>query len=634
MAGKEKGKPSLTGLYRGIIIVMIPVIILVISLSFVIRYAIRTQVLDSAHASIEKQIDRLDATCYQINQSLLNLLTESGDIRTLEESEDRYERNVANMNLQREFQGLRGNFLGIFNYFYYDREDEAMIMPSPVTVDLNASVMVKARILNYLENNSYELQASNLKWKLLQAGDGTWFLVKIYHSNFSYLGCWISLDSVYWDFGVNEYSSVGQYMMIVENGKVMTGRSDYERIVGTDRLIVDPVSRFAVRDSYEAAIYEFGRGDFAFLFLTNVLEKYQNVQDFLIFLVILLVVILGAGAGMIVYIKRKLLEPVEMFISNLSLEDVESGKPPYFAELDQVAELFCSAKRQIEELKIGMYEKELDRQRVELDYLQLQIKPHFYLNCMNIIYSMAQSGHIAEIQKLSLEVSGYLRSVFREGSVPVELGEEIEHVRRYLNINAIRYEDEIEAELAVPKELAGWRIAPLLIQTLVENSVKHAMLSQRMLKVCVRVEEVSRIKERGMEERGMEERGMEERRIKERGMEERGIKERGMDGREMQGQDMQVQPPGESGAGYLYIKVEDNGPGFPREVLDTLNGGGSLTSADGHRVGLANTIRRIEYFYHGRARIAFSNRTAGGACTELWIPGEGSLQEEGDPGER
>ena len=69
----------------------------------------------------------------------------------------------------------------------------------------------------------------------------------------------------------------------------------------------------------------------------------------------------------------------------------------------------------IQDLKIEVYEKELDRKQMELSNLQLQIRPHFLLNTFNLIYTLAQRGQEKDVQQVILYLSDYFRYLFRSG---------------------------------------------------------------------------------------------------------------------------------------------------------------------------------------------------------------------------
>ncbi|WP_313640621.1 ATP-binding protein, partial [Paenibacillus sp.] len=70
----------------------------------------------------------------------------------------------------------------------------------------------------------------------------------------------------------------------------------------------------------------------------------------------------------------------------------------------------------------------------------------------------------------------------------------------------------------------------------------------------------------------------------------------------------------------IVICISDTGPGFPQDVLEKLNGGHSLDQIEGTRIGIMNTIQRLEYLYQKKAQIGFSNLEGGGACITLYLP--------------
>ena len=89
---------------------------------------------------------------------------------------------------------------------------------------------------------------------------------------------------------------------------------------------------------------------------------------------------------------------------------------------------------EIQRQKIGSYEQRLAAQQAQLQYLHLQIRPHFFLNCLNLVYSLAGEGKTGPIQDLVLDLSTYLRSVFKGGSKLVPLQSELASVESYVRI--------------------------------------------------------------------------------------------------------------------------------------------------------------------------------------------------------
>ena len=64
-----------------------------------------------------------------------------------------------------------------------------------------------------------------------------------------------------------------------------------------------------------------------------------------------------------------------------------------------------------------------------MNYLQLQIRPHFFLNCLNTIYSMAQTQLYEEIMKMSMITSNYFRYIFQNTQDLVPVKNELEHIK-------------------------------------------------------------------------------------------------------------------------------------------------------------------------------------------------------------
>lgn len=103
-------------------------------------------------------------------------------------------------------------------------------------------------------------------------------------------------------------------------------------------------------------------------------------------------------------------------------------------EFREIRRAFNKMMDCIDELKIGMYEEQISKQKVQLDYLQLQITPHFFLNNLNILYGFSQTKNFEAIQELSVYLTQYLRYFFRSNTELVRLEEEMRHVDTYIGI--------------------------------------------------------------------------------------------------------------------------------------------------------------------------------------------------------
>ena len=114
-----------------------------------------------------------------------------------------------------------------------------------------------------------------------------------------------------------------------------------------------------------------------------------------------------------------------------------------FTDLINLYQTYNSMADQIEHLKIQVYEKELEKQRINSNYLRIQIKPHFYTNILNLFYGMAQMKDCASIQKLALACGRYFRYLLGQKGTFVLLGEELKCLDSYMEIQRYRYQDRI-----------------------------------------------------------------------------------------------------------------------------------------------------------------------------------------------
>ena len=115
----------------------------------------------------------------------------------------------------------------------------------------------------------------------------------------------------------------------------------------------------------------------------------------------------------------------------------------------------------------------------ELRALRAQVNPHFLFNALTTIGYLIQTAPDRALQTL-LRLTALLRAVLRKGDGEFcTLGEEIELIEAYLDIERARFEDRLRVLLDVPQELRHLRIPALLLQPLVENAIKHGIAPLR-----------------------------------------------------------------------------------------------------------------------------------------------------------
>jgi two-component system, LytTR family, sensor kinase len=127
----------------------------------------------------------------------------------------------------------------------------------------------------------------------------------------------------------------------------------------------------------------------------------------------------------------------------------------------------------------------------QLRMLRYQLNPHFLFNALNSIGALAgEAPH--RIQRMVGELSGFLRySLLEQEQLEVPLGEEIRAVAHYLEVEKVRFEDDLDVQIDVDP-LAAKRLVPaFLVLPLVENAIKHGRRISAMplrVRVAGRVE--------------------------------------------------------------------------------------------------------------------------------------------------
>ena len=220
------------------------------------------------------------------------------------------------------------------------------------------------------------------------------------------------------------------------------------------------------------------------------------------------------------------------------------------SEIDVLNHTFNEMAEQIVHLKIDVYEAELAREKTESNYMRVQIQPHFYTNILNLIYGLAQLKDFASIQKLSMTTGAYFRYLLGEKGTFVLLREEIQCVKNYIQIQQIRYKDEMEFELNAEEGMERQMVLPMILQTFAENSVKHNIGLVPLLRIRIDIS---------------------------------------------------------SGNDRIYITVRDNGAGFEPDMLERINKNENISNK-GEHIGITNVKERLRIFYGDTASVEINSR--------------------------
>ncbi len=218
---------------------------------------------------------------------------------------------------------------------------------------------------------------------------------------------------------------------------------------------------------------------------------------------------------------------------------------------------------EISRLKIESYEKELQINKTQLDYYQLQIRPHFYLNCLKHIYGMMEVGKYQDVQRKIILLSKHLRYMLGEVRGLVQIREELQYICNYIELQQIGIEKPPKCEISCSEQLKEFMIPAVSLLSFVENSVKHSSLINNTLRIKVMIETLKTDEE-----------------------------------------------------SLIHMSVTDNGKGYDEAILRQLNFHDRKIGENKH-LGINNVIQRFKLQYGERVVFAFSNYE--GADTEIFI---------------
>jgi two-component system LytT family sensor kinase len=147
------------------------------------------------------------------------------------------------------------------------------------------------------------------------------------------------------------------------------------------------------------------------------------------------------------------------------------GRPSHH-ELRVVQEAASLVSAEVELSLVTAQEERVAQ--AELRALRAQISPHFIYNAL-----AAVAGEIhtrpEEARDLLTDFAEFTRYLFRDGRSYVTLGEEIDHVERYLRLEQARFRDKLHVTIDVAAETRGTVVPAMSVQPLVENAVRHGV---------------------------------------------------------------------------------------------------------------------------------------------------------------
>jgi len=167
----------------------------------------------------------------------------------------------------------------------------------------------------------------------------------------------------------------------------------------------------------------------------------------------------------------------------------DKGKPSRWQELTDIAlaryfllvawaalyqALLAGERARVAERREGDFRRAA--KAAELRSLRYQVNPHFLFNTLNSLSALVLTGKAEKAEQMIQTISRfYRRSLTEDPAGDVTLADEISQQRLYLEIEEVRFPHRLRTEIDLPAELGSASVPGMILQPLVENSVKYAV---------------------------------------------------------------------------------------------------------------------------------------------------------------
>lgn len=429
----------------------------------------------------------------------------------------------------------------------------------------NVSYDEKENIKTYLNQLVKEKgDGAITDWRVQQIGEKYYFL-KIMGLGGVYSSCIIDVGNV---STIEEIGSENSYLVFEENGEILSYQEQMKEL------------GIRVQEGKTSYLTGSRRDQFVVMSYSEILncclmlvEPYRGIWSMeSLPLIMLLLSVFFAILLLRCYrmLKRDFLNPLEQMVE--TMEQIgDDGLESRLCVRNQVKEYkkmestFNAMMDRIKELKILAYVRLIQAQQTELQYYQIQIRPHFFLNCMKNLYAMTAARKYTQMQEMILTLSEYLRAVLKDHDMIVPLEKELDSVRSYVKLQQMSSARPPEYEEDVSPQLMQFGIPPMSLLTFVENSFKYEKSGEGSMQILIKARLF-------------------------------------LDGEEK----------------FVNITIMDNGKGFPEEVLEILND--PEKRMPGEHMGINNVEQRFSLVYQKPCSFVYSNMN--GACVDIFIPFE------------
>jgi len=267
-------------------------------------------------------------------------------------------------------------------------------------------------------------------------------------------------------------------------------------------------------------------------------------------------------------INKKITGRINSFVADLSQKDPLQNEIDFYpnskdsSELKIIKKSISSLVSNVRDANRAHYQTELEKKQLALNLLQSKLSPHILYNSLSAITLKAFKSNDNDIINIIENLTSYYRAVLANGKDIVTVAEELDMIKKYVQISEIAYSKKIDLQILVPETFYENKILNLLLQPFVENAIIH-----------------------------------------------------GLSGKNDSGLIFINCRPKED---KLVFQVYDNGYGIPQETVDKLNN--IMTNEKSY--GIKNSVERIHLFCGEDCGVFFESFIKGGTSVYITVPAE------------
>lgn len=360
---------------------------------------------------------------------------------------------------------------------------------------------------------------------------------------------------------------------IYYNGNCFMANEDLGKKLQVDKILKNQDSSYyGIRNGFKLYSRKIHKTNF-WVTVTIPVTLWDYFNAWMLLLMLAEVIFIICLFRLVSFVRKEVIFPLRGLVDQMNQirngkENISLHKKYVVTELQNVNDTLNRMITELRDQKMKTYENIIARQKSVMQYLRLQLNPHFYLNGLKTLNVLAENHETKKMQELIFLIASNIRYLMSTNRETIMLREELAFCDNYIQLRKQTTGLQIEYEVYCEDEMDIYNIPVLCIQPFLENSCKYAKLNNPLgvlqIEVSVRLLEV--------------------------------------DDRE-----------------FLDLTIHDNGQGYPAAVLEQIQNPIDLNpDKDEHNIGINNIRRRCQILYGNRAELSFYN--AEGAVSELLLP--------------